>query len=216
MEFAVSKEKNKERLTYNQKISLRTLEKHLLLLRLEEHLILITFVTGGILGRILLQGLPSVEPITFFAVLAGSLFGKRRGAISGATAWYLSNFFMFGGQGPWTFVHILSGAFAGYLGGFLEKKGGYIKTVAIMVSATLFFELIMNISSGFFFGFGMFISFISAAPFIIAHLFSNIGFSFLLPKAKKTVMETGKLNEKKLCKEYIEKIKLIKISQNEL
>ena len=171
---------------------MRSLQRHLSLVRFEEHLILITFITGGVLGRILLQGLPSVEPITFFAVLAGSLFGRKRGAVSGAASWYISNFFMFGGQGPWTFIHIISGAFAGYLGGLLKKKSGYVKTALVMAFATIFFELVINISSGFFFGFGIVASFFLAVPFAFTHLFSNLALSPLIPCAKKMIIE--KLN----------------------
>ena len=199
--------KQEQKLNINQKLSLHTLQKRLQLLKLEEYLLLATFMVGGILGRTLLQGFPSVEPITFFAVLAGSLFGWKKGAATGASAWYLSNFFMFGGQGPWSIIHVLNGVVAGFLGGFLQKRAGYVKAVTAMVLATVFFELTMNISSGFFFGFGILGSFFSAIPFMIAHLASNIGLSFLLPGAKKLALEKGRLNEKEMCKEYIGHIK---------
>ena len=73
----------------------------------------------------------------------------------------------------------------------------------------------MNISSGLFFGFGLIASFFSAIPFIITHFVTNLGFSFLLPKTKKIVNEKGKLDEKELCKEYIENIKTMKNQNNE-
>lgn len=182
-------------------------------MNLQEFLIIITFVTGGVLGRILLQGLPSVEPITFFAILAGSLFGWKKGAATGISAWYLSNFLMFGGQGPWTLIHVFSGACAGFLGGLLHKKAGYLKTFGVITIATLLFEIPMTISSGIFFGFGIIASFFTAIPFMVAHLASNIGFSLLIPKARKIILEKGKLNEKELFKSYIKKLK--RISKNE-
>ena len=106
----------------NEKISLHAVQKHLSILKLEEALIILTLITTAVLGRILLQPLPSVEPITFIALIAGSLFGIRKGALVGASSWYLSNFFMFGGQGHWTLIHIGSGIVAGTLGGLMLKK----------------------------------------------------------------------------------------------
>lgn len=196
-----------------EKFSLHSLQRHLSLLKLEQFLIIISLITAGVLGRILLQGFPSIEPITLIAVLTGSLFGIRKGAIVGASSWYLSNFFMFGGQGPWTIIHIASGILAGGLGGlFLFKKPTYMKTLAVMIVSTLFFEISMNIMSGLFF-FGIIASFITAIPFTITHLVSNTAFSFLLPKARKTVLEKGKLNEKEICEKLIKKLKQKRVNK---
>jgi uncharacterized membrane protein len=210
----VLRKKKKLKLSLKQKLSLHSLQRQLQLLKMEEYLMLVTFVIGGVLGRILLQGVPSVEPITFFALLAGALFGWRKGAVTGASTWFLSNFFMFGGQGPWSLVHVFAGAFAGFLGGFLQKRAGYVKTIGLMVVATLFFEVVMNVSSGIFFGFGIIVSFLSAVPFMLTHLGANIGLSLLIPKARKVILEKGKLNEKEICKEYIQKIKAGETNEN--
>jgi uncharacterized membrane protein len=186
---------------------LHILQKHLQLLQLEEYLILIGFIIGGILGRVLLQGIPSAEPITLFAVLAGSLFGWKKGAAVGASSWYLSNFFMFGGQGPWTLIHMFNGASAGFLGSLVKNKSNYIKTASIMLIATLIFEITMNISSGLFLGIGILTSFITALPFMFTHIVSNLGFSLIIPKARKTILDTGKLSEISICKGYIQNFK---------
>lgn len=200
------KDETKEDSKLDQNLSLHSLQRHLSLIKLEEYLIIITFIAAGIVGRILLQGFPSVEPITFFAILAGSLFGWRKGAITGASSWYLSNFFMFGGQGPWTIVHIAMGALAGFLGGVMLKKPNYTKAIIVMLIATLAFEISINLMSGLLF-FGILVSFLTAIPFTITHIISNIGFSLLIPKTRKTILEKGKLNEKELCDNLIRKIK---------
>jgi len=194
---------------FNQKLSLHSVQRHHSLLKFEETLLIMTFITAGVLGRILLQGFPSVEPITFFAILAGSLFGWRKGAITGASSWYLSNFFMFGGQGPWTIIHIASGLMAGALGGLFLKKPNYIKSISIMVLVTLIFEVLINTMSGLLF-YGLIISFLTAIPFTIIHLTSNVAFSLLIPKTRKTIFEKGKLNEKELCQKFIAKLKKLK------
>ena len=204
----VSKQEGK--LNAKQRLLQHTLQKQLSMLKLQEVLILSSFVIGGVLGRTLMQSLPSVEPITFFAILAGTLFGKKKGAFIGGLTWWLSNFFMFGGQGPWSAIHVLAGLVAGFLGGFLEKKAGYAKTILIFIIATLFFELTMNISSGFFFGFGIMLSFLTAIPLIIVHLLSNIFFSLFIPSTKKLIEEKGMLNEKELYKTMLKRLQFWK------
>lgn len=192
----------------NQKLYIHELQKHISLIKLEELLLIITFITAGVLGRILLQGFPSIEPITFFALLAGSLLGWKKGAITGATTWYLSNFFMLGGQGPWTIVHFANGAIAGFLGGVFLQKPNYIKTIIVMIITTVIFEITINLMSGLVF-YGILVSFITAIPFTITHIISNIVFSSFIPAARKEIYEKGKLNEKELCEKYIKKIKFL-------
>ena len=76
-----------------------------------------------------MQAVPSAEPLTFFAILAGWLFGRNKGFLAGASSLYISNFFMFGGQGPWSIFQAVGFGIAGWLGGTLRKKdlllGGY-------------------------------------------------------------------------------------------
>jgi len=190
----------------NKKLLVHSLQRHLSLIKLQEFLFIVTFITAGVLGRILLQGFPSIEPITFFALIAGSLFGWKKGAIAGATSWYLSNFFMFGGQGPWSIVHIANGIIAGFIGGVFLRKPNYIKSIFAITLATIIFEISINVMSGIFF-YGLVISFITAIPFTITHILSNIGFSLLLPKVRKEACEKGKFNEREICQKYINKIK---------
>ena len=178
-----------------------------MLYQLEGYVLMGTFIVGGIFGRAAMQGVPSVEPITFFALLAGALFGWRKGAFVGASSWYLSNFFIFGGQGPWTLIHVLAGGVTGFLGSFLAKKPTVVKSILTIVLATAFFEITMNIASGFFFGWGVVVSFLSAIPFMAAHFISNIGFATILPTIKRFVHKTGRFQDADVCRMLIQKIK---------
>ena len=205
----------KEELTSNEKLSLHAVQRHLSILKLEEYLIIFTLITTAVLGRILLQPFPSVEPITFIALIAGSLFGIRKGAVVGASSWYLSNFFMFGGQGPWTLVHVGAGIVAGALGGLMLKKPTIIKSIIAITIATIIFELAINTMSGLVF-YGIVISFITAIPFAITHLASNIMFSLILPKSRTTILKKGKLDEITMCQNLIKKLKQKRVGTNEL
>src|SRR3989344_1371577 len=107
-------EKTGQKLSSSQKVALHAVQKQMQLLKLREWLVVMGFVFGGALLRIPMQVVPSAEPITFFAILSGWLFGKKKGFITGALAGYLSNFLMFGGQGPWTIFQMLGWGIAGF------------------------------------------------------------------------------------------------------
>jgi energy-coupling factor transport system substrate-specific component len=51
-------------------------------------------------GRVLFAPVPGVQPVTVMAVVAGAALGARSGFAVGATAAFVSNFFL--GQGSWT------------------------------------------------------------------------------------------------------------------
>ena len=205
---------NNQQNVLNQKLSLNLLQKHLSILKLEEILIIFSLITIAVLGRILLQPLPSIEPITFIALLAGSLFGIKKGISVGASSWYLSNFFMFGGQGPWTFVHVLSGIVSGALGGIILKKPTLIKSVLAITLSTIIFEIAINTMSGILF-YGILTSFITAIPFSITHLISNIIFASILHKSSTIIFKKAKLNEIEMCKNFISKLKQKRVETNE-
>jgi len=209
---AESKQELKEKT--KQKVALHALQKQLQLLKLREALILFSFVIGAGLLRVPMQAIPSAEPITFFALLAGWLFGKKKGFLVGAGALLTSNFFVFGGHGPWTIFQALGFGIAGFLGGFLREKSGYISTIVIAILATLAFEIVLNVSSLLVFPAG-FLVFITALPFTLIHLVSNVLFAFGLPKAKRLIYEKGQFNEKVVCHELIAQLKHnIRVSKN--
>ncbi|MBW2989081.1 ECF transporter S component [Candidatus Woesearchaeota archaeon] len=210
-------QKQKEKLSTSQKVALHAMQKQMQLLKLKEWLVVMGFVAGGVALRVPMQAVPSAEPITFFAILAGWLFGKKKGFITGAAAGYISNFLMIGGQGPWTIFQVIGWGLAGFLGGFIGRikpKKSYfaywlkaiIPVMLVAVSATLVFEVIMNVSWASFFPYGIFTLMLSSLPFTLIHLVSNVSFSLLLPFARKVVHEKGKFDEAEVCREVIGRI----------
>ena len=212
-----SEQSQKKELSTEQKVALQAVQKQLQLLKLREWLVLAGFVFGGAALRVPMQAIPSAEPITFFAILAGWLFGKKKGFITGAAAGYMSNFFMFGGQGPWSIFQVFAWGAAGFLGGFIRNikpsKNYFlfwirsiIPLMIITVLSTLIFDISLNIGWSFFMPFGILTLILSGLPFLLIHLVSNIGFSLLLPFARKFTYEKGKFNEMELCKAVIDRI----------
>ncbi len=154
------------------------------------------FVMLGAGLRAAMQFIPSVEPVTFFAVLAGWLFGSIRGFMVGATTLYVSNFLVFGGQGPWTPFQAISFGIAGLLGGLISKRMRYIEAIGCMLAATIVFELIMNLFSGIFFGGNILLAFFTAGYFIVVHVISNISFALLMPVVGRKMRDFGGFHEK--------------------
>lgn len=195
LEFITKKEQSQ---ISAHRVAQESIQRTLQLLRLKEILLLISFSIGGALLRIPMQKVPSAEPITFFAILAGWLFGRYKGAAVGASSLYISNFFMFGGQGPWSVFQAAGFAAAGFLGGMLRGKARWWECAVVFAGATLIFEVLMNaftiIGGG-----GIFLTFFIALPFLGIHLVSNLIFSAFLPKFRKFILEKGKFDEKKIC-----------------
>jgi len=209
MEQVLVKEKNKvavkNKLSVKQKLVERVLQKQVQIVKLKEWLAVGGFVLGAAALRSAMQIAPSVEPITFFALLGGWLFGKKKGFLIGAGALYASNFLVFGGQGFWTPFQALGFGLAGVLGGFLSKKAKLWSVFLMTLLATIVFEIIVNL--GMFF---LFPNLLAAIPFIIIHLVSNGVFSFLLPGAKNLVNTKGKFDQKEICNKLLQKFESFK------
>jgi len=215
--------KSRQSALLKARLALSTVQKQIQILKLKEYLLMGGFIVGGAVLRALMQPLPSVEPITFLAILSGWLFGSKKGFITGATSLYISNFLCFGGQGPWTPFQALGFGIAGFLGGILSrinlKKQGDSRTkmitligaaVGIAAVSTIIYEIIMNTASIPFFGI---MGFITAIPFGIVHLVSNISFAAALPKARQFINEKGGFSELPKLREAME---LLKEKQREL
>ena len=204
----LSKKKKKPELELNtdQKLALIALQKQKQVLELKEWLVMLGFIGIASLLRIPMQVLPNVEPLTFFAILAGWLFGRKKGFLVGVSSIYISNFLVFGGQGPWTFTQVIAYGLIGFLGGFLRKKSGMLETMLLAFVGTMAMQIILNIGWAALIGFNFFAAMLTALPFTIVHVLSNTIFAAFLPKAKKVIYDAGKFNEKELCDAYINNI----------
>ncbi|NOZ80091.1 MAG: hypothetical protein GXP63_00325 [DPANN group archaeon] len=189
------------------RVGLAALQKNLQLLRIKEVLFLLTFIIGAALLRVPFQWMPSVEPLTFFAILAGWMFGGSRGFAVGAGSLYLSNYLVFGGQGPWTIFQALGFGVAGFLGGQLRSEARYWEIGLVTLVATLCFEAIVDVGSLTFFPFALFSLILTALPFSFVHILSNVLFSSVLRPAKKMADRIGGFSEQAITLELIERYK---------
>ena len=152
--------------------------------------IFFSLLSAAVAGRVAMQWIPSVEPIIPFAVIAGLLFGMREGAMLGGMAYVISNFFIWGLQGPWTIFQALGAGIAGGIAGIYgkAKKPGATDLILLSLLGTVIFEVIMNVS-GAFMGIGLLgafsiimlpLYFAMSLPFTAAHIFTNIAFARLM------------------------------------
>ncbi|MBU0666050.1 MAG: ECF transporter S component [Nanoarchaeota archaeon] len=209
------KDKVKSKSGIKKRIAIHALEKQLTIIKLREWLIVIGFILGGAGLRSVMQVVPSAEPITFFAILSGWLFGKKKGFITGAGTLFASNFLVMGGQGPWTIFQAIGFGIAGFLGGFLKGKSGRIKAIIIVIIATVIFEITVNLGSLMIFPGGLFL-FLTALPFTLIHLVSNTIFAVFIPKTKKFIEEKGEFNQREICQDLLKKLKLSKTDNENL
>jgi energy-coupling factor transport system substrate-specific component len=202
------KKKQKQKTRASERVAVHALQKQMQVLRLKEYLFIVAFIVGGALLRVPMQAVPSAEPISFFALLAGWLFGKKKGFLVGASSLYISNFFVFGGHGIWTVFQALGFGIVGFLGGFLRKKSSLFEVVLLTIIATIIYETIVNIGSVLMFpGFNIFILFLTALPFMLIHLVSSSLFALFLPKVRKMIYERGGFHEKELCAKLLNSIR---------
>ncbi|WEL23849.1 hypothetical protein [Candidatus Nanohalovita haloferacivicina] len=143
----------------------------------------------GVAGRVALQHVPSVEPLIAVAAATGFYFGMREGVAAGATGYYISNFLVWGGQGPWTFFQVLGAAAAGVTGGLAGNisKGRNAFLVSTAVGLVVY-EVVINLASVGFMASGFSFAFMAAAlPFAFAHLVSTVGFGLILYGSKEKI-----------------------------
>jgi len=137
----------------------------------------------GIIGRVALQGFPSVETVTPLAIASGYYLGWRRGLYVGATGFMASNFLIWGGQGPWTFFQAMGAGLAGIVGaGFsvFDNKYGFFTSI---VSGIMAYEIIVNIGSLIYNPFGLtspLLYLAGALPFALTHIITSVGFGGVL------------------------------------
>ena len=206
-EIIFEKQEEKEKQGSLEKLAQFSIQKQLQVLNLKEIMILGSFILISGTGRIFTQGVPSVEPIIFFAILAGWLFGSKKGFLVGATSLFISNFFVLGGQGPWTAFQALGFGIAGFLGGLLRKKSTLLECMLLTILATLIFEIIVDLGSLIYNPANIFSIFLLSMPFLVIHVVSNSIFSLALPKAKQFIERRGKFDEREIYREFLAKFR---------
>lgn len=158
-------------------------------------LLILSLLTGAaIAGRAALQYVPSVETVTPFAIFSGFILGPVYGFTTGASSFYLSNFLVWGGQGPWTIFQCLGAGAAGFLAGIIGKKWKNFKLYMLATALGIIaYELIITIPMGIMWTglVGLPWYLITSLPFSAVHLVSSLGLCAALWGARSKLPKLG-------------------------
>ena len=135
---------------------------------------------SGIVGRVAFQGYPSVETVLPVAIAVGFYAGRSQGLVSGVSGFYVTNFLVYGGQGPWTFFQVAGAGLAALSASYLSRlSSGRRMFFVSLVAGTFVFEAAINFGSLFFSGVGLFSVggyLLASVPFVLTHVVSTVGF----------------------------------------
>ena len=105
----------------------------------------------GVSGRILLEPIPNVQPVTVIVLLAGIYFGAPRAiALSGIIA--LSSNLILLGHGPWTLFQVIGWGTVGLIGSLLSShllREGHLelnRVALVSVVSAFLFDWIVSLS----------------------------------------------------------------------
>lgn len=85
----------------------------------EDILPVVVICCGASLGRLIFSLIPQVQPVTSLVIIMGSVYGARKGYVTGAMCALISNMFL--GQGPWTLFQMAAWGIVGMLAGLIGK-----------------------------------------------------------------------------------------------
>ncbi len=131
--------------------------------------------------RVLLQPLPSVEPLLGGVVFMSYFFGLRESLFFSLYAYGVSNYFMLGGNGVWTIFQTISAVITSLLSYFFYFTFRFSFKMYVFVSflCAFIYELILNVSMSLLSLQNPFTYFMYSVPFSIAHIFSTVFFAIL-------------------------------------
>jgi len=135
----------------------------------------------AVAGRILFAPFPNVKPVSAIVIVAGVIFGKRSGFITGMLAALVSNIFF--GQGPWTLWQMYAWGLMGYGAGALAEHNILKGRVSVMVYGAL-----APIGYGLILDSYYFIGFIGETSLAAAALAYSLGLTGSIPHAIATVV----------------------------
>ena len=132
-------------------------------------------------GRVLLDPLPNVQPVTVIVLLAGIHYGAARSTVLATSVALVSNIFL--GHGIWTLYQAAAWSLVGISGSLLSERLTFSGSLAVSrvaafsVAAAFLFDWVVSLSALHSFGVDMLLVYIiSGIPFDILHAAGNVFF----------------------------------------
>ncbi len=144
-------------------------------------------------GRVLLDPLPNIQPVTLIVLLSGIYYGAPRTVVLATSIALVSNIFL--GHGIWTLYQAVGWSLVGLLGSLLSGKltiSGEIspsRVAALSVVAAFLFDWTVSLSALHTFGVDLFPIYIfSGIPFDVLHASGNVFFAAWLSSPLSEMM----------------------------
>lgn len=137
------------------------------------------FIFSGVSARLLMSGMPNIEPVMLVTILAALKYGPKYGFITGFFTMLISDFYL-GLPGPWTLYTAPSFGFVGLLAGIVGVKKQFTlkydkaKLASMAGGLTLIYDILTNIGWALNWGLPIFPTLIFGIPFSGVHILSNM------------------------------------------
>lgn len=164
---------------------------------------IVLFLLGifAVSGRILLEPIPNVQPVTVIILMSGIYFGVSRSIILATSVALISNLFI--GHGLWTLYQAIGWSLVGIIGAALSNKlhlnnaTSNTSLMAVAASCAFIFDWIVSLSVLHTLGPDLlFVYILSGIPFDILHAVGNMFFVAWLASPLSEIM-TRHLSVKK-------------------
>ena len=164
---------------------------------------IVLFLLGifAVSGRILLEPIPNVQPVTVIILMSGIYFGVSRSIILATSVALVSNLFI--GHGLWTLYQAIGWSLVGIIGATLSNKLHFNNAtsntplMAVAVSCAFIFDWTVSLSVLHTLGPDLlFVYILSGIPFDILHAVGNMFFVAWLASPLSEIM-TRHLSVKK-------------------
>ena len=156
-------------------------------------MVLVLLGVFAVSGRVLLEPLPNVQPVTVIVLLAGVHYGAARSTVLATSIALISNIFL--GHGFWTLYQAAGWSLVGIAGALLSDRmtlSGSIsvsRVAALSVAAAFLFGWVVSLSALHSFGAEMLpVYIISGIPFDILHASGNVFFVAWLSNPMSEIM----------------------------
>ena len=156
-------------------------------------MVLVLLGVFAVSGRVLLEPLPNVQPVTVIVLLAGVHYGAARSTVLATSIALISNIFL--GHGIWTLYQAAGWSLVGIAGSLLSDRmtlSGSIsvsRVAALSVAAAFLFGWVVSLSALHSFGAEMLpVYIISGIPFDILHASGNVFFVAWLSNPMSEIM----------------------------
>lgn len=137
----------------------------------------------AVVGRMVLQAIPNVQPATFLIVITGLIFGKRIGMELGFVIALVTG--LLTGFGTWTLFQIGGWVFVGAISGLLGRRGYRVSKpvqVAWFILSAFVYGFIASLSILLYIPLDAFIpAYISGLPYDVYHALGNIAMMATIP-----------------------------------